>query len=68
MFHYKDYGPCFGYKPDIGIMGNPLIEKKLRLSHWKQDNKENKNIQLIDNQGTNHIKALEYEVFQVIFD
>ena len=68
VFQYKDYGPCFGYKPDIGIMGNPLIEKKLRLSHWKQDNKENKNIQLIDNQGTNYIKALDYEVFQVIFD
>ena len=68
VFHNKDYGPCFGYKPDIGIMGNPLIEKKLLLSHWKQDNKENKNIQLIDNQGTNYIKALEYEVFQVIFD
>ena len=68
VFHNKDYGPCFGYKPDIGIMGNPLIEKKLRLSHWKQDNKENKNIQLIDKQGTIYIKALEYEVFQVIFD
>jgi len=68
VFHYKDYGPCFGYKPDIGIMGNPLIEKKLLLSYWKQDNKENKNIQLIDNQGTNYIKALDYEVFQVIFD
>ena len=68
VFHNKDYGPCFGYTPDIGIMGNPLIEKKLRLSHWKQDNKENKNIQLIDKQGTIYIKALEYEVFQVIFD
>ena len=68
VYHYKDFGPCFGYKPDIGIMGNPLIEKKLRLSHWKHDSKENKNIQLIDNQGTNYIKALDYEVFQVIFD
>ena len=70
VYHYKDYGPCFGYKPDIGIMGNPLIEKKLRLSHWKHDSKENKNknIQLIDNQETGYIKALDYEVFQVIFD
>ena len=68
VFHNKDYGPCFGYTPDIGIMGNPLIEKKLRLSHWKQEYKETKNIQLIDNQGTNYIKALDYEVFQVIFD
>jgi len=68
VYHYKDFGPCFGYKPDIGIMGNPLIEKKLRLSHWKHDSKENKNIQLIDNQGTNYIKALDYEIFQVIFD
>ena len=67
VYHYKDYGPCFGYKPDIGIVGNPLIEKKLRISHRKYEYKENKNIQLIDNQETGYIKALDYEVFQVIF-
>ena len=68
VFHDKNYGPCFGYKPEIGIIGNPLIEKKLRLSHTKYEYKENKNIQLIDVQETNRIKALDYEVFQVIFD
>ena len=68
VFHDENYGPCFGYKPEIAIIGNPLIEKKLRLSHTKYEYKENKNIQLIDDQETNRIKALDYEVFQVIFD
>ena len=68
MFHDENYGPCFGYKPEIAIIGNPLIEKKLRLSQTKYEYKENKNIQLIDDQETNPIKALDYEVFQVIFD
>ena len=26
---FKDYGPCFGYGPKIGIYGNPLEQKKL---------------------------------------
>ena len=48
-------------------MRNPIIENKLGLSHRNYEYKENKNINLIDNKNS-YIKAIDYEVFHVIFN
>ena len=62
VYHDKSNGPSFGY--DIKIEGNPLKEKILYTKKWSYDYKGD-NYSLLDN--TNKIKALEYEVFQIIF-
>ena len=67
VHHFKDYGPCFGDGHDIGIVGNPI--KINTLYTYKSDSfyyKGYKN-SLSENKWPCKIKALEYEVFQVIF-
>ena len=64
VYHHKDYGPCFG-SSDIEILGNPLEKNCLRTrkSSYKYENFK----ELSEFQYPNEGKALEYEVFQVIF-
>ena len=57
VYQKIDVGPCFGNGWDIGIEGNPIKENKL----WSFDSSISK--LSYDNKG----KALEYEVFKVIF-
>ena len=67
VHHFKDYGPCFGDGHDIGIVGNPI--KINTLYTYKSDSfyyKGYKN-SLSEYKWPCKIKALEYEVFQVIF-
>ena len=66
VYHKKESGPCFGRGHDIGIYGNPLKDSKLYTSQSSFEYKGD--IQsLSEYQFPNHLKALEYEVFQVIF-
>ena len=67
LYLSKNNGPCFGYGPDIGILGNPINEKKLHLMLTNFYNKDTNNNYLTDYEGRILIKALEYEVFQIIF-
>ena len=62
VYHDKSNGPSFGY--DIKMEGNPLKEKTLFTKKWSYDYRGD-NYPLLDN--SNKIKALEYEVFQIIF-
>ena len=62
--HYKERGPIFGRGPDIGIFGNPLKEKTLHTYQCSFDYKGDK--QSLSEYQSYNIKALEYEVFQVI--
>jgi len=66
VLHYKESGPCFGGGCDIGINGNPLKENTLYTSQNSFDYKGDKQ-SLSEYQFPNHLKALEYEVFQIIF-
>ena len=59
----KDFGPCFGYGPKIGIYGNPLEQKKL-FSYVDNDSYDFDYIFLTQNPDY----AIDYEVFQIIFD
>ena len=68
LYLSKNSGPCFGYGPDIGILGNPIDGKKLHLMQTTFYNKERNDIYLTDYQGRILIKALEYEVFQILFN
>ena len=68
VFHSKNNGPCFGYGPDIGIIGNPINEKKLHTIQSSFDYLKSENNYLLEKQGRNLIKAFEYEVFEVIFN
>ena len=62
VYHNKNNGPSFGN--DIWIEGNPLKENTLFTKKWSYDYKGD-NFSLSDN--VKKIKALEYEVFQIIF-
>ena len=64
--HDKGSGPCFGRGCDIGIKGNPIKENKLYTNQISYDYKGDSNA-LSEYNGQNYLKALEYEVFQVIF-
>ena len=64
--HCKDSGPCFGSGRDIAIDKNPIKENTLYTSQYSYDYKGDKN-SLSEFDGNKNIKALEYEVFQVIF-
>ena len=59
----KDYGPCFGYGPKIGIYGDPL--KQQNLYSYKYYNSYDIDYAFLKN---NSDYAIEYEVFQVIFE
>ena len=67
VYHHKESGPCFGYGRDIAIDGNPLKENKLFTYQNSFDYKGDKQ-SLSEYQYPNkELKALEYEVFQIIF-
>ena len=59
----KDYGPCFGYGPMIGIYGNPLEQKKL-FSYV--DNVSYDFDYIFSRNNPDY--AIDYEVFEIIFD
>ena len=71
VYHYKDYGPCFGEGHDIGIIGNPIKEKALYTCQISYDYKGDQYSLSEYNYNKifkkQKIKAFEYEVFQVIF-
>ena len=72
VYHRKDFGPCFGDGHDIGIEGNPIKENTLYTykSDSSYDYKGDKyplSEYKYDRDNRKKIKALEYEVFQVIF-
>ena len=64
--HDKGSGPCFGRGCDINIEGNPLKENTLYTYQTSYDYKGDSKA-LSEYDGLNNLKALEYEVFQVIF-
>ena len=65
--HNNKSGPCFGEGHDIGIIGNPLKENALKTyQDGSYDYKGDSNA-LSEYKSPNKLKALEYEVFQVIF-
>ena len=66
VYHYKESGPCFGNGWDIGIKGNPLKANTLYTSQNSFDYNGDKQ-SLSEYNFPNHLKALEYEVFQIIF-
>ena len=65
--HNKNCGPCFGSGWDIGIEGNPINENKLWVYKGSFDY-NGYNSLLSECNYKNKGKALEYEVFQVIFN
>ena len=66
--HKKNGGPCFGFGHDIGIDKNPLKENTLYTCQSSYDYKGDKySLSEYDGDFNKHIKALEYEVFQVLF-
>ena len=66
VYHKKEIGPCFGGGHDIGIMGNPLKENQLYTNQYSYHYKGNSK-SLSECDGQNNLKAIEYEVFQVLF-
>ena len=66
VYHNKDSGPCFGCGHDIAIDKNPIKENTLYTYQCSYDYKGDI-YSLSEYNGNNKIKALEYEVFQVIF-
>ena len=67
VYHYKEKGPCFGKGHDIGIEGNPIKENKLYTYQSSFDYKGDKQPLSECQQYPNFLKALEYEVLQIIF-
>ena len=66
VYHYKESGPCFGTGRDIAIDGNPLKNNTLYTYQSSFDYKGDKQ-SLSEYDSGKNLKALEYEVFQVIF-
>ena len=64
VHHYFNYGPYFG-NGDICIKGNPIQETKLSTSQMSYDYKGDKSTL---SESSFNIKALEYEIFQVLFE
>ena len=65
VYNYKGSVPCFGRGCDIGIYGNPLKENNLYTSQYSFDYKGDK--KSLSEYQSHKLKALEYEVFQIIF-
>jgi len=65
VYNFGGYGPCFGSLDDIVIRGNPIKEKCLQTNPYSFDYKGDQ--QPLSESNNNQIKALEYEVFQIIF-
>ena len=66
VYHGNISGPSFGQGFDIGIEGNPIKEKKLYTFNYSYDYK-GENHPLSEYENDQFLKALEYEVFQLIF-
>ena len=66
-FHRSSCGPCFGCGWDIGIEGDPIKENKLFVFRKSFDYTE-QYTPISEYSYYNKGKALEYEVFKVIFD
>ena len=60
---HKDYGPFFGYGPLIGIYGNPLEQTK--IESYKCNDSYDIDYAFLEK---NPDYAIDYEVFQVIFE
>ena len=69
VYHYASFGPCFGFT-DIEILGNPIEKYKLRSIPDVYDYNGDKHPLSESDYSYNngYIKALEYEVFEVLFD
>ena len=70
VYHFKNNGPCFGQGFDIGIEGNPIKDNTLYTYQESYDYKGDKyslSEYEYDKSDSKKVKALEYEVFQVIF-
>ena len=65
VYHFNASGPCFG-GCDIRIEGNPIKEEKLYTFQYSYDYKGG-NQSLSEYINPSKLKALEYEVFQIIF-
>ena len=69
VYHHENCGPCFGWS-DIEILDNPIKEYKLRSIPNNYD--YNGDIYPLSESdfsyNIGYIKALEYEVFEVLFD
>ena len=66
VYHDISSGPCFGIRRDIALDDDPIKQKKLytcQLSFDYKGDKHSLSECIYDRKG----KALEYEVFQVIF-
>ena len=71
IYNYKDFGPTFGYSFDIHIDRHGIQEKHLYTYESYSDSSYNYNGDknaLSEDGKANYISALEYEVFQVIFE
>ena len=67
VYHDEKYGPCFGDLDDISIDGNPIKEKCLVILRFNFNYNGDYRNPLSEYEYPNKIKALEYEVFQIIF-
>ena len=67
VYHDKFCGPCFGGGHDIGICGNPIKEKKLFTNPLSFEYQGNIHA-LSEYENYQNIKAIEYEVFHIIFE
>ena len=67
VYHDEKYGPCFEDLDDISIDGNPIKEKCLVTLRFNFNYNGDYRNPLSEYKYPNKIKALEYEVFQIIF-
>ena len=65
VYHFNASGPCFG-GCDIRIEGNPIKEKKMYTCQCSFNYKGG-NLSLSEYVNPSGIKAIDYEVFQIIF-
>ena len=67
VYHFKNAGPCFGGGRDIAIDGNPIKENTLYTYQSSSYDYKGVNQSLSEYIKPPHLKALEYEVFQIMF-
>ena len=67
LFHDESCGPCFGNGFDIGIDGNPIMKNALFTLKSKSFDYNEDEISLSEYTPPYKLKAIDYEVFQIIF-
>ena len=67
IYHDNNSGPCFGRGRDIAIDRNPLVEYTLYTYQSSSYDYKGDSNALSEYESPNKLKALEYEVFQIIF-